>query len=144
MDRKPAGLIIRFVSLSIDLLIIAGINSFIGFLLGILSGFVTIPAIGIGCIGAVFLMSIPYFIIQQSHINRGQTPGMRALGLTVMTSDGKAYISIFQAMLRYIGSFINFLTLGITFVTVVFTPYKQSLADVFSNTLVFRNNKNSK
>jgi uncharacterized RDD family membrane protein YckC len=136
--KSPAGLIRRAVAFTIDIMLLCGIVSLLGLFLGILSGVITIPAISIGCAGMVFILSIPYFILLQSHIGKGQTPGERALGLRVLSRDGKSMLSPFQSALRYVASCVDFVSLGFTLITVFLTPNKQTMSDILSGSLVFR------
>ena len=65
----------------------------------------------------------------------GATPGKMVFGLTILTEDGEA-VGIEKAVLRYIGYWVNVLTLGIGFLMIAFRKDKRGLHDLIAGTVV--------
>jgi uncharacterized RDD family membrane protein YckC len=67
----------------------------------------------------------------------GATPGKMALSLKVVMADGRP-ITGAAAVLRFIGYYVNILTLGIGYLIIAFTPQKRGLHDYIAGTVVVR------
>ena len=78
-----------------------------------------------------------YFLYFWSAHGSGQTPGMRALRLRVIRTDG-TYMSVGRAFLRNIGLGISIICLGIGVIWVGFDKQKQGWHDKIADTYVIR------
>ena len=65
----------------------------------------------------------------------GATPGKMLFGLTILTADGVP-IGLDKAVLRYIGIWVNVLTLGIGYLMIAFRKDKRGLHDLIAGTVV--------
>jgi len=70
-------------------------------------------------------------------VSRGATPGKMVFGLKVVTEDGDP-IGLDKAALRYIGYWVNVLTLGIGYLMIAFRKDKRGLHDLIAGTTVIR------
>ena len=77
-----------------------------------------------------------YFALFESS-ERGATPGKMALGLRVVTGDGKR-LSFLNATGRYFAKIVSALILFIGFIMIGFTQHKRGLHDMMANTLVIK------
>jgi uncharacterized RDD family membrane protein YckC len=68
---------------------------------------------------------------------QGATLGQKAVGVRVTTVDGDP-IDFGKAFLRYIGYWASWLTLGIGFLAIVWTPQKRGLHDYIAGTVVVK------
>jgi uncharacterized RDD family membrane protein YckC len=121
-----AGFWMRFVGFIIDSIILAIIEIPISliiegngarFLIGLLVGIVYHVGFWVG--------------------NDGATPGKMALGIKVQMANGQP-IDVGPALLRYIGLWVSFLTLGIGYFMIAFTPQKRGLHDYIAGTVVIK------
>jgi uncharacterized RDD family membrane protein YckC len=69
---------------------------------------------------------------------RGSTPGKRLLGLSLVGASGNSPIGMRSALLRLVGYFLSFVTLGIGFLLVGLTHDKRGLHDRLAETRVVR------
>jgi len=83
------------------------------------------------------LLGLAYFLYFWSAHGSGQTPGMRALRLRVIRTDG-TYMSVGRAFLRNIGLGISTIALGIGLLWVAFDKNKQGWHDKIADTFVIR------
>ena len=115
----------------------------VGFLLGIVVGIAGVALrMRDGDITVVAqllgeLLGIGYFMFFWSARGSGQTPGMRALGLRVIRTDG-TYMSVGRAFLRNVAFGISTLALGIGLIWVAFDENKQGWHDKIADTYVVR------
>ena len=65
----------------------------------------------------------------------GATPGKMLFGLKVVTADGDP-IGLDKAVIRYIGYWVNVLTLGIGYLFIAFREDKRGLHDLIAGTAV--------
>ena len=70
-------------------------------------------------------------------VSSGATPGKMLFGLKVVTADGDP-IGLREAALRYIGYWVNGLTLGIGYLFIAFRKDKRGLHDLIAGTAVER------
>jgi len=77
-----------------------------------------------------------YFALLESS-ERGATVGKMALGLRVVTSEGKR-LSFLNATGRYFAKILSALILCIGFIMVAFTDRKRGLHDMIADTLVIK------
>lgn len=85
----------------------------------------------------VGLLSVAYFVVLWSSVGRGQTIGMRALGLRVVRVDGSA-LSAPRAFLRQIGLSLGAVVFGLGLLAVAFDEHKQGWHDKLVGTYVIR------
>jgi uncharacterized RDD family membrane protein YckC len=77
-----------------------------------------------------------YFALMESS-ERGATVGKMAMGLRVVTADGKR-LSFLNATGRYFAKILSALLFGIGFIMVGFTERKRGLHDMIASTLVIK------
>ncbi|HXE73780.1 MAG TPA: RDD family protein [Candidatus Nitrosotenuis sp.] len=111
---KRAGIFRRCAAFGIDCTLILGGWILLSLVLGILSGFLALPALPVGFTALTFTTSLLYFPTLESHYGDGQTPGKKAVGIRVVSGDGRS-ASLAQGFLRYLGGMVGFLTLGLGF-----------------------------
>jgi uncharacterized RDD family membrane protein YckC len=70
-------------------------------------------------------------------VAKGATPGKMAMGLQIVMADGRP-ITGGAAVLRFVGYYVNVLTLGIGYLMIGFTPEKRGLHDYLAGTFVVR------
>ena len=70
-------------------------------------------------------------------VSSGATPGKMVFGLKVVTEDGDP-IGLDKAILRYIGYWVNALTLGIGYLFIAYRKDKRGLHDLIAGTSVYR------
>lgn len=103
---------------------------FLGLATGMSEGDITLLANVLGNI-----IGVVYFIFFWSARGKGQTLGMRWLGMRVVRTDG-SYIGLGRAFLRSIGLGLSFLVLFIGVIFVAFDKNKQGWHDKIADTYV--------
>ena len=83
------------------------------------------------------IVGLVYFLYFWSAHGSGQTPGMRALRLRVIRTDG-TYLSVGRAFLRNIGLGISIICLGLGVFWIGFDKQKQGWHDKIADTFVIR------
>lgn len=68
----------------------------------------------------------------------GQTLGMKALGIRVVSAAHERPVGYETAFLRFIGYIVSFVTLGVGFLMVAWDPRRQGLHDKIAGTVVVR------
>ncbi len=68
---------------------------------------------------------------------KGATPGKMVMGIQITTVDGEP-IGSGRAILRYIGYFVSWITLGIGFLIIAFNREKRGLHDYIAGTVVVK------
>ena len=121
---NEASLGARLIALIIDSIIL----SIIGALLGGLTGE---EILGIGS-GFIFGVIYNWYFWTQ---NRGQTPGKMVMGIRVVKTDGSSLNSL-EAVVRYIGYYINTFLLFIGWVWAVVDDRNQGFHDKLAGTVV--------
>ena len=123
----------------IDLIVTGVLGFFIGIAIGIIGEATKMSTADMdriaGLIGEV--AGLVYFLYFWSSYGKGQTPGMRAMKLRVVRTDGN-YISVGRAFLRNIGFGISVLCLGLGVIWVGFDKNKQGWHDKIADTYVIR------
>ena len=115
----------------------------IGFLVGVVVGIgglaIKMRREDLDTIAQLFgdVLGLAYFLWFWSAHGSGQTPGMRALRLRVIRTDG-TYMSVGRAFLRNVGFGISALVLGIGLLWVAFDPNKQGWHDKMADTYVVK------
>ncbi len=77
-----------------------------------------------------------YFALMESS-ERGATVGKMAMGLRVVTNDGKR-LSFMNATGRYFAKILSAIIFCIGFIMIAFTDRKRGLHDMIANTLVIK------
>lgn len=121
-----AGLGTRLIAIIIDNVILWVIGVIIGNIIG-----GEILGVGIGFL--VGLIYNWYFWTQ----NNGQTPGKSVLGIRVVKTNGKR-ISDLEAIVRYIGYYINSFLLLLGWLWAVVDDENQGLHDKLAGTVVVK------
>lgn len=136
--RVPyAGVATRAVALAADLMLAHAIILVGGGLLGLVATLVGelrpqwLVATLVGC--AWGLTVTGYFVLFWSVT--GQTPGMRAMRLRVVTADGTPP-SVWRALLRLIGLLLAIVPLFAGFLPVLFDSKRRALPDYLARTVV--------
>ncbi len=121
----------------IDIIVTALLGAVAGFLLGIIGFSAKLPQSQINAVAQVLgaFIGVAYFLYFWSRYGHGQTPGMRALKLRVIRTDGTD-ISIPRAFLRWIGFNIGILVIFIGVIWVAFDRNKQGWHDKLADTYV--------
>lgn len=133
-----AGVATRTVGLTADalivqggLLILAGMTSLVAQLVG---GVHLGPVAKVVAASGWALITATYFVAFWSI--DGQTPGMRAMHVTVTKADADAPPGFVRSVVRIVGLAICILTLGLGFVPVLFDSRRRGLHDMMARTVV--------
>lgn len=131
-----AGFFLRLVAFLIDMLVAKSISNIILTIFSITSEY-TIMGLEIRELVETGIILFYFFIL--TYLNNGQTLGKMTLGIRVV-SLGDEKLSFFDCLVRevfarYIQNFIKIL-----YLIVGFSPQKQSLGDIFSDTVVIKDN----
>ena len=123
LRRGSCRVLIRFAAVLVDAVILTIVNL-------VLSAIVGSTAIFLGlAVGIAY--TIGFWTAS------GATPGKMMFGLKVLTVDGDP-IGLDKAVLRYIGLWVNTLTLGIGYLFIAFRKDKRGLHDLIAGTRVIR------
>jgi uncharacterized RDD family membrane protein YckC len=128
---EKAGFGARFLAILIDSIGLAIVSS-------ILAGILNAggPASS-GASGLQTLLGIAYFCYFWSTAGKGQTPGMRALNIKVVKTDG-SQLDYVGAFLRYIGLVVSVACLFIGVIWAAFDANKQGWHDKIAGTYVVK------
>ena len=121
---EKASVVTRFIALVIDGIILA----IIGGILAALTGRAELGSIASFVIGVIYQI---YFLTQQN----GQTPGKRVMGIRVVKVNG-APLSAADAIIRYIGYYINSIVILLGWIWALFDAEKQGWHDKLAGTYV--------
>ena len=80
-------------------------------------------------------MSIAYFTLFVGAA-RGQTPGMSALGIRVISFDGSGSIGYGRAFIRWIGGYVSAIVIFLGFFWMLWDKEKQCWHDKFASDVV--------
>ena len=123
---KTAGLLTRLIALIVDSIAIWLVGGLIGLVLG-----QQVLGIGIG-----FLTGLVYNVYFWTQ-NHGQTPGKSFMGIRVV-STSKGEINILQAVVRYVGYYINTILLLLGWLWAIVDDQHQGLHDKLAGTRVVK------
>jgi uncharacterized RDD family membrane protein YckC len=132
-----AGIATRAVALALDVALASAISAVGAGLLGLVASLVGelrpewLVATLVGC--AWMLTVTVYFVLFWSIT--GQTPGMRAMRLRVVTGDGSPP-SFWRALVRLIGLLLAIVPLFAGFLPVLFDARRRGLPDYLAGTVV--------
>lgn len=129
----------RTAAYLLDAVVLGILGFLVGIVLGLVGVAVKMPQEDIDTIGQLLgdVLGLAYFLYFWSSHGAGQTPGMRALRLRVIRTDG-TYMSVGRAFLRNIGLGISAVVLGIGLLWVAFDRNKQGWHDKMADTFVVR------
>ena len=127
---EKAGFGTRFLAVLIDLI---GLGIVSGLLVAITGG----DPSGRGANGLQTLIGVAYFCYFWSAAGKGQTPGMRALNIRVVKTDG-SQLDYVGAFIRYIGLVISIACLFIGVIWAAFDGQKQGWHDKIAGTYVVK------
>jgi uncharacterized RDD family membrane protein YckC len=127
---RPAGFWIRVPALLVDLVCVMLAEVLFGFLLLTLAE----DRLARAASHAFRVLASPcYFVFL--HWARGQTLGKMAFRIRVVSLDGGA-LSLGQAVLRHLGSWLSLVLLGIGYLLAAFRADKRALHDLIARTRV--------
>jgi uncharacterized RDD family membrane protein YckC len=86
--------------------------------------------------GGSVLVSLIYFVIFWSWIGGGRTLGMRLFRLRVVREQNWAPLSVWNAVVRWLGLWLSFVVCFIGVIWVAFDPRHQGWHDKIARTLV--------
>ena len=137
-SRVPyAGIATRAVALAADLLLAHAIVLVAGGLLGLIAslvGEIRPQWLVATLVGSAWGLTVTtYFVLFWSVT--GQTPGMRAMGLRVVTADGTPP-SVWRAFVRLIGLLLAIVPFFAGFLPVLFDSKRRALPDYLARTVV--------
>lgn len=121
---RDASVFTRFVALAIDTFIVGLLSAVVGLIFGD-----EILGIGVG-----FLTGLAYNTYFWTQ-NNGQTPAKSFIGIRVVSSNGRP-ISVLQAVIRYIGYYINTILLFLGWLWALVDADNQGLHDKLAGTRV--------
>ena len=135
------GFWIRVVAYFIDAVVLGIASSILFAVLGVslipkdFGAYDYSPTLVWANLGSVVIVWL-YFALMESSA-RGATIGKMALGLRVVTGDGRQ-LSFLNATGRYFAKFLSALFMGFGFLMVGFTERKRGLHDMIANTVVVK------
>jgi uncharacterized RDD family membrane protein YckC len=136
-DVPFAGVATRAVALAVDVVLanlIVSVGGAIFALVESLVGDIKLDTLGRVVAAAAWTTVVgAYFVLFWS--TAGQTPGMRLMGLRVMTYDG-AHPSVIRSFVRLIGLGLAIAPLFLGFVPVLFDERRRALQDYIAGTVV--------
>ena len=136
--RVPyAGVATRAIALAADVLLITVIVVVSGALLGLiasLGGDLRPEWLVAILVGAAWALTVTVYFVLCWSIT-GQTPGMRAMRLRVVTADGTPP-SFWRALVRLIGLLLAIVPLFAGFLPVLFDSKRRALPDYLARTVV--------
>lgn len=121
---NQASLVARLVALAIDWIILAVIS-------GVVALVFSDEILGIGTGFIVGVLYNGYFWTQ----NNGQTPGKSLMGIRVVKTNGQG-LTILDAVIRYVGYYINTALLLIGWLWAIFDSKNQGFHDKLAGTMV--------
>jgi uncharacterized RDD family membrane protein YckC len=132
------GVVTRGIALAVDAAIANLIVLVIAALLGLLASLTERELVPQWLIAAVAATAwaftlTAYFSLFWS--TTGQTPGLRMMGLRVVTVDGRR-VHFFRALVRVIGLALALIPLGAGFIPVLFDARRRALQDLIARTVV--------
>lgn len=132
-----AGFWIRFVAYIVDMMVVTSIASIINGL--IFSKFEIALPFGLKMYDLLRWIVLFIYFTSLTYKNNGQTLGKMICGIRVI-SISEEKLSLFQVITREIcGRYIQE-KLKILYIIIAFTPNKQSMVDMLSDTLVIKDN----
>ncbi len=133
------GFWVRVVALIIDVVILTIASGVIATVFGVAvvpsDGYEYSPALAWANFGSVVLCWLYFALLESSE--RGATVGKMAMGLRVVTGDGRR-LSFLNATGRYFAKILSSLFLGFGYLMVGFTERKRGLHDMLANTVVIK------
>lgn len=133
------GFWVRVVALIIDVVILTIASGLLASILGVplvpADDYVYGSAIAWANLGSVVLCWLYFALLESSE--RGATVGKMAMGLRVVTGDGRR-LTFLNATGRYFAKILSSLFLGFGYLMVGFTERKRGLHDMIANTLVIK------
>jgi uncharacterized RDD family membrane protein YckC len=105
-----------------------------GIILGIIGAILQVALKGAGS-ALSLLVSLAYFTLLVGGAS-GQTPGMRAMGIRVISFDGGGSIGYGRALVRWIGGYISAIVLFLGFLWMLWDKEKQCWHDKLANDVV--------
>jgi uncharacterized RDD family membrane protein YckC len=134
-----AGLVTRVIAFAIDAAIINGVAALVGVTVGLALSILHLPEQADAAIGALLgalliLWSISYFVFFWS--STGQTPGSRAMCITVVDGRRRGPLKPRRALLRFGGLCLAALPLGAGLWIMLWDDRSRCLQDRLARTVV--------
>jgi uncharacterized RDD family membrane protein YckC len=132
-EAVSPGLLRRLAAIVYDGLLLAAIFFFAGYpYIALVGG---APAGGIGRLGLQFyLLAIAFVFFGWFWVHGGQTLGMRAWRLRLVSAADNGPVSWRQSAIRFAAALLSWLCLGLGFVWIVFDREKRAWHDRLSGT----------
>tara|TARA_B100001146_G_C16193745_1_gene440457 strand:- start:1356 stop:1781 length:426 start_codon:yes stop_codon:yes gene_type:complete len=133
---EPAGFFRRIFSLIYDTLFVLAIVISLSLLLNIINNGAPKPGTFLSIIQLIIAtVSGPLFYCYFWHKNEGQTLGMQAWKIKLVTCEGEALV-FKTSLTRCFLSFISFLIIGLGYFWIIIDKKNRSWSDIFTNTRV--------
>ncbi len=126
---EKVGFLTRTLAFIVDAILVGMVN-------GILTSILFSGDMGQG-IALWSILGLAYYAYFWSSAGGGQTLGMKALNIKVITTDG-SQLTVTGAIIRYVGLLISFFCLLIGMIWVAFDPQKQGWHDKIAGTFVVK------
>ncbi len=104
-------------------------------ILGVISAILQVAVKGAGGSGLSVLAGLLYFTLFVGGA-RGQTPGMSALGIRVISFDGTGTIGYGRALIRWIGGYLSAIVIFLGFLWMLWDKEKQCWHDKLASDVV--------
>jgi len=106
-----------------------------GVILGVISAILQAAVKGGAASGLSLLVGLAYFTLFVGS-RRGQTPGMSAVGVRVISFDGSGSIGYGRAFIRWIGGYLSAIVLFLGFFWMLWDKEKQCWHDKLASDVV--------
>jgi uncharacterized RDD family membrane protein YckC len=141
---RYAGLVTRAVALMLDAILITGIEFLVGLGIG-LTVSVLVPGASLPTLPKALLAGVGWLVFVGAYLVgfwtlTGRTPGMRVMGLSIETVDGKP-LAVRRSARRLAGLVLSFMSFGILFLPILFTERRRGFHDRLGRTVVVYNER---
>ncbi len=127
----------RFLAFLIDAVLLGIVGGVVGGVLGAITGGGNTGSAFSNLVGLV--LGIGYYVFYQEKY--GQTIGKKAMGMKVVTEDGKTPDKVTFLLREIVGKFISAIILMIGFFMILWDPKRQGLHDKLAKTYVVKVSK---
>jgi uncharacterized RDD family membrane protein YckC len=136
---RYAGVVTRGVALVLDAILMTAIEFTVAFAIGItvhvLLPYATLPTgwtaalVGVGWLVFVAAYLVGFWRLTE------RTPGMRVMGLSLQTVDGKK-LGLRRCVRRLLGLVLSFMSFGVLFLPILFNERRRGFHDRLGRTVV--------
>ena len=135
---EPAGFFRRIFSLMYDTLFVMAIVISLSLLLNVVNGGYLEPGTVLSKLQLTMsILSGPLFYCYFWMKNEGQTLGMQAWKIKLVTCEGKS-LDFKTSVTRCLLSSISFLLIGLGYFWIIVDPKKRSWSDIYTNTKILK------